>query len=70
MRYREGTVPGEADSFGGGEMYVFAAIIGLVIGIVLSFVGVRGRQFWLMFWGGFLVLKSVVYIAAMTLGYA
>ncbi len=70
MRYREGETPENLGSPVSGDMLIFGAIIGLLIGVVLSIAGIRGRQIWLAFWGGVLVVKSVAYLAASALGFA
>ena len=70
MRYREGETPDNIGSPVSGDMLIFGAIIGLLIGVVLSIAGIRGRQIWLAFWGGVLVVKSVAYLAASALGFA
>ena len=70
MRYREGDTPENLGSPVSGDMLIFGAVIGLLIGVVLSVAGFRGRQIWLVFWGGVLVVKSVAYLAASALGFA
>ena len=69
MRYRIGEElqqPGPPIS---GETLVFAVILGLLIGVILFGLGLRGRQMWLTVWGGGLVLVSVVYLVSVSLGY-
>ncbi|UCE88506.1 MAG: hypothetical protein JSW10_09160 [Pseudomonadota bacterium] len=69
MRYREGEVPGEVGAAVGNEMLLGAAMMGLVIGIVLFVLAVRGKQLWLAIWAAGLIVASVVYVAVIALGY-
>ena len=66
MRYRIGSEPGESIS---DDMLVVTAVFGLVMGIGFVVTGLQARQNWLIFWGGGLVVASVVYIVAVVLGY-
>ncbi|NKC12596.1 MAG: hypothetical protein GKR94_10460 [Gammaproteobacteria bacterium] len=60
MRYREGQDPsGELGGAGSDEVMVFTYAIGLIIGIILTWVGWRGRQWWLVFWCGGLIIASI-----------
>jgi hypothetical protein len=71
MRYREG-VPVEqlySESEGLLNMRMFTVVIGLLVGVLLVGLGIHGRQIWLIFWGGGLVVVSVAYIAAALLGF-
>lgn len=68
MRYRDGDVLGEPAS-STDEMLIITAVIGLLIGLVLSVAGIRGRQIWLAFWSITLVLGSLAYMGARMLGY-
>ena len=63
MRYREGQeIPDNiAPIIGDGSM-VFAAILGLFIGIILTLLARKGKQLWLLIWGSGLVLVSIVYL--------
>lgn len=52
MRYRIGKElqqPGPPIS---GEMLIFTVVLGLLIGMTLFVLGMRGRQMWLTVWGG------------------
>lgn len=69
MRYRvDDFNAGQAQPVG-DDMTVFTAFIGLLIGLILTYAAKRGKQRWLLFWGGGLVIASLVYIAAILLGY-
>ena len=68
MRYRIGEElqqPGPPIS---GGVLVFAVVLGLLIGVTLFVLAVRGRQIWLAVWGGGLVLASVTYLVTFSLG--
>ncbi|MDH5407909.1 MAG: hypothetical protein OEZ33_06420 [Gammaproteobacteria bacterium] len=53
----------------GDDSMLFAVVIGFFIGIALTYLAVRGKQRWLLFWGGGLVLVSIVYFVAFAMGY-
>ena len=68
MRYRIGEElqqPGPPIS---GGVLVFAVVLGLLIGVTLFVLAVRGRQIWLAVWGGGLVLASVTSLVTFSLG--
>ncbi len=69
MRYRIGTLPGESGTASTDHMLLFTVVIGLLIGLVLVFLGRQGRQLWLVFWGGTLVVAALIYLGATVLGY-
>jgi hypothetical protein len=69
MRYREGEVPGEVGAAVGSEFLLGAALLGLVIGVVLCVLAVRGKQLWLVIWAAGLVLVSIAYLVFSALGY-
>lgn len=69
MRYRIGEELQQPGPLISGESLVFAVILGLLIGVILFGLGLRGRQMWLTVWGGGLVLVSVVYLVSVSLGY-
>ncbi len=60
-RYREGLPPGlqppEADGF-----LLAAAVLGLIMAVGFVIAGWRGRQWWLLSWGGGLVAASLWYL--------
>jgi hypothetical protein len=68
MRYRIGETSQQVGPPISGEMLVFAVVLGLLIGIVLFGLGLRGRIMWLTVWGGGLVLASVTYLVSFFLG--
>ncbi|MDH5180223.1 MAG: hypothetical protein OEZ39_07335 [Gammaproteobacteria bacterium] len=69
MRYRaEEFASGMAQPVG-DDLTVFTAVIGLFAGVLLTYAAKRGKQQWLLFWGGGLVLASVMYLVAIVLGY-
>ena len=69
MRYRIGEELQQAGPTISGETFVFAVVLGLLIGVALFALGLRGRIMWLTVWGGGLVLVSVVYLVSVGLGY-
>ncbi len=69
MRYRIGEELQQAGPPISGETLIFAVVLGLLIGVILFGLGLRGRQMWLAVWGGGLVLASVIYLVSFSLGY-
>lgn len=72
MRYPEGQAPQTiyAQSEGLQFMLTFSVCLGLIIGVVLLWLGRHGRVLWLQAWSIGLIVVSVVYLAAEMLGYA
>ena len=69
MRYRVGEVAEAANAVGGTEsVLLLTGIIGLVVGVVLTWAGWRGRQMWLVVWCGGLIIASIVYIGWIAFG--
>lgn len=59
MRYAEGeTLP--LASSASDEMLLLTAVLGVLIGIVLTYLGKKGKQMWMHVWGFGLVIASVV----------
>lgn len=46
------------------HMFVGIAIYGVLAGIGFVMMGLRGRQHWMVFWGGGLVLSSITYLVS------
>jgi hypothetical protein len=44
------------------HMFLGIAVYGVFVGIGFVFIGLRGRQRWMVFWGGGLVLSSITYL--------
>ena len=44
------------------DLYLFTVVLGLFIGIVLTWLGVKGQQIWLTVWSAGLILASIIYI--------
>lgn len=62
MRYRIGESP-ETSSWGStDEMLLLTVALSLLIGIGLTWLGIRGNQLWMAVWCGGLVLCSLVYL--------
>ena len=50
------------------HMVLFTVALSLLIGVVLARLGMYGRQRWLTFWGGSLVLAALIYLMVIWLG--
>lgn len=62
MRYREGDIPEVIGPHVTDDSLLFSAVLGLLIGCACLYMGIRGRQVWLMIWGSGLVLASLAYM--------
>lgn len=67
MRYRIGQDPESIRGQAVGEdgLTIFTAVFGLLTGIGFVIAGIKGRQRWLLFWGGGLVLASLSYLGSL-----
>lgn len=61
MRYRDGEMPDVAPYGVTDEWLMFTVGLALVIGITLVWLGIRGRQWWLVTWCAGLVVVSLAY---------
>ena len=74
MRYQEETqqphVDGPVYSQTAGLHFMlnFTVALGLVIGVILLWLGRKGRVMWLQVWSVGLILFSIVYLAMAVLG--
>jgi hypothetical protein len=61
MRYRIGESP-ETAAYGSSTDFVtFTVVLCVVIGVILVWLGWRGRQWWLVIWNVGLVIASIAY---------
>ncbi len=68
-RYREGEIPKEQLAVhASDDMLLVTAILGVLIGAILTYLGRRGRQMWMWVWGIGLIICSVYLGLSMTLG--
>ena len=61
-RYRIGDSPQTYTDPVTNHMFIGIAVFGLVTGVGFVIAGLRGRQRWMVFWGGGLALSSVAYL--------
>ena len=61
-RYRIGESGESAPDFLTQDVFVGAAIFGLLISIGFVIAGMRGKQYWIAFWGAGLTLSSIAYL--------
>ena len=60
MRYKEGEIPKEQLAVhASDDMLLLTAVLGLVIGLILTLLGRFGRQMWMFVWGIGLMICSV-----------
>lgn len=62
-RYKIGETPQTGADVLTQDIFIGAAIFGLIISIGFVYFGLRGKQYWLVFWGGGLTLCSIVYLS-------
>ena len=67
MRYRIGQEPanGLGQPVTEDGLTIFTAIFSLLFGTGFIIAGIRGRQYWLVFWGTGLVLASLAYLGSL-----
>jgi len=67
MRYRIGQDPTQAGAQPVGEdgLTIFTAVFSLLVGIGFVLAGIRGRQRWLIFWGGMMIIASLAYLGSL-----
>lgn len=59
MRYREGEIPKEQLAVhASDDMLILTAVLGVIIGIVLTVLGRMGKQMWMWVWGLGLIICS------------
>lgn len=66
MRYRVEGIEASKNFATADDLYLFTVILGLLIGLVLTWLGVKGRQIWLTVSSGGLVVASITYIVWVT----
>lgn len=67
-RYRIGETPETGADILTQEIFVGVAVFGLLISIGFIIAGLRGRQYWLVFWGGGLSVCSIAYLLYVAFG--
>ncbi len=70
MRYRIGHSPAHPGLASSNHVLLFTAVLSLVIGAILLRLSMYGRQRWLIFWSGSLILVSLIFLIAMLVGVA
>jgi len=61
MRYRVGEDPANAALNSTDHSLMLSVVLSLIIGIVLVWMGHKGKQFWLTSWSYGLIVCSVLY---------
>lgn len=62
MRYREGISPERLAVNSSDDMLLFTVSLALVIGVILIWLGYKGKQMWLIAWSIGLILCSIAYL--------
>ena len=62
MRYRIDEMPADQSLATTDDMYLLTVVLSLFIGIILTWLGFKGRQVWLIVWSVGLILASLVYL--------
>jgi hypothetical protein len=71
MRYKDGEalIPKEQMAVhSSDEMLILTAVLGILIGFVLTFLGRKGKQMWMWVWGIGLIICSIYLGASMLFG--
>ena len=63
MRYRIEDLPARESIPTTEDMYLFTVVLGFFIGIILTWLGIKGRQIWLTVWSIGLIFASIAYVA-------
>jgi len=61
-RYKIGETPETGADVLTQDIFIGAAVFGLLISIGFVIAGLRGKQYWLAFWGGGLTISSIAYL--------
>lgn len=70
MRYKEGEIPKEQLAVhASDDMLLLTAVLGTLIGIVLTVIGRKGQQMWMWVWGIGLIIISAYMGISMTTGW-
>jgi hypothetical protein len=68
-RYREGEIPKEQLAVhASDDMLILTAVLGFLIGIVITYLGRKGEQMWMWVWGIGLIICSAYLGLSMTVG--
>ncbi|MAP13369.1 MAG: hypothetical protein CMQ61_15130 [Gammaproteobacteria bacterium] len=62
MRYRIDSTPASENMATTDDMYLLTVVLGLIIGVVLTALGIKGRQTWLVVWSVGLIIASIAYL--------
>jgi hypothetical protein len=68
MRYRVDEAVASTPVSTSDTALLLTGVLGLVIGVILTWAGWHGRQMWLVVWCGGLVISSAAYIGWLLLG--
>jgi uncharacterized membrane protein affecting hemolysin expression len=60
MKYPENIPPEQLTIHASDDMLLFTAGLSIVIGVILAFLGHKGRQLWMVTWSIGLVICSVL----------
>ena len=64
MRYLEHIPPEQLASHASDDMLLFTAVLSIIIGTILVWLGRRGKQLWMVVWSIGLIICSVLMGAA------
>jgi hypothetical protein len=60
MRYSEDIPHEQLSKYASDDMLIFTAFIAIFVGIALLYMGIKGRQLWMIPWSIGLIILSVV----------
>ena len=68
-RYKEGEIPPEQLAVhASDDMLLVTAVLGFLIGVVITWLGRKGKQMWMWVWGIGLIFCSAYLGLSMTIG--
>lgn len=59
MRYSEDIPHEQLSKYASDDMLIFTSFISIIVAIALIYMGVKGRQLWMIPWGVGLIIVSV-----------
>lgn len=67
MRYPEEIPPDMLTKYASNDMLLFTAFLGVIIGIILMYLGRKGKQLWLFVWSIGLIICSILLAVFITI---
>ena len=59
MRYRREDMPADPSLATTDDIYLFTLVFSIIIGVLLTWLAIKGRQVWLAVWSAGLIVAAV-----------